>query len=318
MIAPEDQGRDLCERGHVSRRQSRRRRRRQAGPLRQKQALDARRIQHRRPRGKKARLRMTHEDGAAQLDRQFSHIRPRGVWRREQRVEIRDHFLIELVDVLDGKLLVRPDLAVARAKAEHPPGKLMIGPQDPRQIGRRPRPCTDIVEDLRVKAGPRATGLIGEIHRVTFAHEVLVPAHSTVGRLLPRLRTEAAPVHHDHRNLVAVLRDLVLDIHLVHGDVAARGEALVLSADEEIADLFQNERRLIGGHGRARQARQGREEHRSEAHVSHSCPFIPVARHPVKRQPATRARSACQGPRETARSTPGAPARPAPSRSCRP
>src|SRR5207245_242082 len=100
------------------------------------------------------------------------------------------------------------DLAERRPEAKHAPGELMIGPQDPRQVRRRPGPRADVVENLRVKPGARATDLVGEIRRVTLAHEIFIPAHSAVGRLLPRLRTEATPVHHDHRNLVAVLGDL--------------------------------------------------------------------------------------------------------------
>ena len=88
---------------------------------------------------------------------------------------------------------------------------------------------------------------------MTLAHEVLVPAHPTVRRRLPRLAGQGRAVDHHHRDVaVAALRHHVPHVHLVDGDVAPGTEAAqlhlgllgLLAADEEAALRLQHQGRV--------------------------------------------------------------------------
>ena len=87
--------------------------------------------------------------------------------------------------------------------------------------------------------GARARGLIDDVDRVTALEEVIAPAFAAVGRsheVRPGL--PAAVPHHDRIGLRAVLRDLVLHVHLAGHDLAV-ARLRIPAADEEIALLCE-------------------------------------------------------------------------------
>ena len=122
---------------------------------------------------------------------------------------------------------------------------------------------------------------------MALAHEVLVPAHATVGRRLPRLAGQGRAVDHHHRHVpVTALGHHEPHVHLVDGDVAPGTEAAqlhlgllgLLAADEEAALRLQHQglagslkileclRRHARGRGEDARKRDNGEHRRSAQH----------------------------------------------------
>src|SRR5262249_22544292 len=148
------------------------------------------------------------------------HVCPCGVWRREQRIEIRDHLFVELIDRLDWKLPVGKCRTESRPEPKHRPCDLMARRQYIGQFGWRQRSCFYRIDLRSIKTGPGPRHLVGEVYGSVLPNEVFVPAHTAVRSGFPGFAAEAASMDHHHGYmLIAARRDLILDVHLVDGDL---------------------------------------------------------------------------------------------------
>ena len=231
---------------------------------------------------------MPHQNRAVQLDGERRHVRPRGIGVREDRVEIGNHLLIQLVRRFDWKLSVRERLAVLGSEAKHRPRDLIAGLEHCRQLTRGSRARLHRVDRRRVEARTRARDLICQIHGTIAADEVLIPPHAPVRRRLPCLAAQTTAVHHHDRYVtVAIGRNLILHVHLVDGDLATSrraspstlrrcGQRLLLASHEEAPLLRDHEGLLqILSARRLSRARRRRGDHyrngNAERRQPHGC-----------------------------------------------
>ena len=197
---------------------------------------------------------MPHQHRAIQLTGEIRQRLERRVGRGQAAIADVGHALLrELVDCGHRELSVREGSARLRAEAEVRPDDLVAESQQGGQAARGRRARAHVVEEGLIEARPPAPHLVRHVHRMALAHEVLVPAHPTVRRRLPRLAGQGRAMDHHHRDVaVTALRHHVPHVHLVDGDVAPRAEVAqlhlglfgLLAADEEAALCLQHQGRV--------------------------------------------------------------------------
>ena len=167
--------------------------------------------------------------------------------------EVGHGLLRQFVNRAHRKLTVGERDARCRAEAEVRPDHLVAESKQRGLVGDRGLPGAHVVEDGLIEARTAAPYLVGDVHGMALAHEVLVPSHAAVRRGLPRLAGQGCAIDHDHRDVPGpVLRHHEAHVHLVHTDVAGRTEAAhlhfclvgLLAADEEAALGLQHQRRV--------------------------------------------------------------------------
>jgi hypothetical protein len=187
VIAEHHERGNLCELRDLIGRQIR------AGHLDRDHPADAGGILQRGLLREEAGLGVSHQDRALQLHGQRRHVLPGRIRIRQQRVEVRDHLFVELVDGFDWKLSVGEGFAKFRTEAEHRPRDLLAGVDDVRQRARRLRTRFHGADRRGIEPRTRTRDLIGEIHRSIAAHEVPVPSHPPVRRRLHVLLLRQQP-----------------------------------------------------------------------------------------------------------------------------
>ena len=220
---------------------------------------------------------MSHQDRTIHLTgeiRQRLEGGVRGGYAAETHVG--DTLFGQFVHGGHGELTVRVGSTRFRTEAEVRPDDLVTESKPAGEGAGRRRARPHVVEDGLIEARSPATDLVGDIHGMALADEVLIPAHSSVRGRFPRLARQRCAMHHDDRNVaVAALRHHIPHVHLIDGDVSARAEVPqltlrlldLLAANEEAALRLQNQRCLRGLHileclrpdihGRGEHARKG-------------------------------------------------------------